>query len=158
MAFFTTKITHARLTFSPFTSEAMMSVGQATLDHIKGRIRSATDVTDNRARVLKETYAEEKRRGRYVSQGGPKKYSGLPIRDWTLRGRTLQSCKVMTASENRVSIGPTLAETSMIILVRNRKDHMWGLAPSDMEAMYAAVREVLKTTPLVREEKTTVAA
>jgi hypothetical protein len=150
MAIFETRITHAKLTFSPFTSESMMTIGQVALDHIRERIQSVQDITDSRAKPLKETYAEEKRKGRYVAQGGPKKYTGLPYRDWTLRGRTLQSLKVKSASENRVTIGPTLPETTMIILVRNRVDHMWGLSPSDYEALYAAIRQTLLRVKVVR--------
>jgi hypothetical protein len=150
MAFFETKIRHATLTFSPFSSESMMTIGQVVLDHIRERIQSVQDVTDSRAKPLKETYAEEKRKGRYVAMGGARKYTGLPYRDWTLRGRTLQSCKVKSASEDRVTIGPTLAETTMIILVRNRLDHMWGMSPSDYEALYAAVRQTLLRVKAVR--------
>jgi hypothetical protein len=150
MAFFETRITHSRLVFSPFTSESMVTIGQVTLDHIKERIQSVADVTDSRAKPLKETYAEEKRKGRYVALGGPTKFRGVPYRDWTLRGRTLQSLKVKVASEDRVTIGPTLPETSMIILVRNRVDHMWGLSPSDYEALWAVIRATLIQTKSVR--------
>jgi len=154
MAFFQAKITHSTLTFSPFTSESMMAIGQVTLDHMVARIQSVQDYTDNGAKPLKETYAQEKVKGRRVSMGGPTKYRGLPVRDWTLRGRTLQSCKVKFASENRVTIGPTMAETSMIILVRNRVDRMWGLSPSDYEALYAVIRQTLLQAKLVRVTKT----
>jgi hypothetical protein len=132
----------------------MMAIGQAVLDHIKERISSVQDVTDSRAKPLKETYAEEKRKGRHVALGGPKKYSGLPYRDWTLRGRTMQSLKVKVASEERVTIGPTSQETMMIVLARNRVDKMWGLSPSDHEALNAAVRAAFlqnKSIRVVRE-------
>ena len=153
MAIFQARITHATLTFSPFTSETMMTIGQTVLDHIKARIQSVQDVTDSQAKPLKETYAEEKRRGRYVALGGPKKYSGLPVRDWTLRGRTMQSLKVKAASEERVTIGPTSQETTMIVLARNRKDKMWGISPSDQDALHAAIRTVLLQKPPVRIAK-----
>jgi hypothetical protein len=154
MAIFQARITHARLSFSPFTSESMMTIGQITLDHIRQRIQSVQDVTDSRAKPLKESYAEQKRLGRRVALGGPQKYTGLPYRDWTLRGRTMQSLKVKVASENRVTIGPTSQETTMIILARNRKDNMWGLSPSDYEALYAVIRQTLlqvKSVRVIRE-------
>jgi hypothetical protein len=150
MAFFQTKIRHSTMTFSPFTAESMSVIGQVVLDHIRQRIQSVQDVTDGHAKPLKANYAEEKRKGRYVAMGGARKYSGLPVRDWTLRGRTLQSLKVKTASEDRVTIGPTMAETAMIIAVRNRQDHMWGVSPSDQEALYAVIRATLKTQKVAR--------
>ena len=153
MAMFETRIVHSKLTFSPFTAESMASIGQVVLDHIKERIQSVQDVNDSKAKPLKETYAEEKRRGRYVAMGGSKKYSGMPYRDWTLRGRTLQSMKVKVASADRVTIGPTLAETTMIVLARNKWDHMWGMSPSDYEAMYAAIRHVLLQVKVVRLQR-----
>jgi hypothetical protein len=150
MPLFEARITHSRLTFSPFTSEAMMTIGGVVLDHIKTRITSVQDLTDSRAKPLTDRYATEKREGRYVALGGPRKYSGLPYRDWTLRGRTMQSLKVKVASEERVTIGPTSQETTMIVLARNRKDKMWGLSPSDREALNAVVRATLLQNKMVR--------
>ena len=154
MAFFETRIRHSTLTFSPFSSESMATIGQVVLDHIRDRIQSAQDVNDSHSKPLKESYAEEKRRGRRVALGGARKYTGLPVRDWTLRGRTMVSLKVKTASEDRVTIGPTLPETAMIISVRNKVDHMWGMAPSDYQAMYAVIRATLITVKAVRWQKT----
>ncbi|HEY1898123.1 MAG TPA: hypothetical protein VGG62_17720 [Terracidiphilus sp.] len=150
MPMFQARITHTRLSFSPFASESMMIIGQVVLDHIKARIQSVKDVTDSQAKPLKESYAEQKRQGRYVVLGGPKKYSGLPVRDWTLRGRTMQSLKVKVASEERVTIGPTSQETTMIVLARNKKDKMWGLSPSDYEALYTEVRSAILRTKVIR--------
>jgi hypothetical protein len=152
MAFFTPKVTHAKLTFSPFTSENMLNIGQATLDHMRQRIRSSMDVNDSRERPLNARYAQQKAKGRFVKLGGGRTYSGAPVRDWTLRGRTLQSLKAKSASENKVTIGPILQEAYMILIVRNRRDNMWGMSPSDREAMYAAVREVLTRKKLVQVE------
>jgi len=150
MAMFQAKITHSTLTFSPFTSESMMTIGQVALDHMKQRIQSVSNNEDNQARPLKETYAQEKLKGRRVAMSGPRIYRGLPVRDWTLRGWTLQSCKVKVASEERVVIGPTTQQASMIILTRNKLDKMWGLSPSDKQAMYAVIREILVRVKSVR--------
>jgi hypothetical protein len=144
---------HVKVTFSPFSSESMMTIGQVVLDHIRERIQSVQDVTDSRAKPLKETYAEEKRKGRYVALGGPRKYTGLPYRDWTLRGRTMQALKVKFASQDRVTIGPTSEETGKIVTVRNRVDKMWGMSPSDNEALVAVVLATLRTSAVVRVEK-----
>jgi hypothetical protein len=150
---FEARIKHSKLTFSPFTSESMMTIGQVVLDSIVGRIQSVRDINDSAAKPLKPNYAEEKRKGRYVAMGGARKYSGSPVRDWTLRGRTLQSCKVKYASEDRVTIGPTMAETAKIILVRNKTDHMWGASPSNYEALYAVIRATLLRVKAVRLER-----
>jgi hypothetical protein len=150
MALFETRIQEVKISFSPFSAEEMQKIGQIVLDHIVARIQSVQDVNDSRAKPLKETYAEEKRKGRYVALGGPKKFSGLPFRDWTLRGRTLSSCKVKFASQERATIGPTSQETGMIMTVRNRVDKMWGISPSDGEALQAAVLATLRQAPPVR--------
>lgn len=153
MPFFETRVRNLKLTFSPFSSEAMMSIGQVVLDHIRERIQSAKDVTDSPSKPLRPSYAEEKAKGRYVALGGPTKYRGKPVRDWTLRGRTMQACKVKTASQNSVVIGPTSDETSKIMMWRNRVDNMWGISPSDHEAMLAVVRASLRGA-VVRVERT----
>jgi len=154
MPIFEAKIREVKMSISPFSSTEMMAIGSIVLDHIKARIASVQDVTDSRAKPLKENYAEEKREGRYVAFGGPKKYRGLPYRDWTLRGRTMQGLKVKYASQERVTIGPTSEETGKIVTARNRLDKMWGMSPSDTEALHAAVMATLRQTPTVRVEKT----
>jgi hypothetical protein len=143
MAIFEARVRKLKFTFSPFSAESMLTIGQVTLDSIVKRIQSVTDVTDSPAKPLAARYAQEKREGRYVAMGGNRKYSGAPHRDWTLRGRTLQSLKVKYASAERVTIGPTMAETAKIILARNKWDHMWGFSPKDREAMYAVMRATL---------------
>jgi hypothetical protein len=154
MPTFETRIQEIKITYSPFSSVEMTTIGQVVLDHIKARIQSVQDVTDSRAKPLKENYAEEKRKGRFVALGGPKRYSGLPYRDWTLRGRTMQGLKVKYASQERVTIGPTSEETAKIVTARNRVDKMWGVSPSDGEALTAVVMATLRQTPAVRVERT----
>lgn len=141
---------HVKLTFSPFSADQMMTIGQVLLDKIVTRIKSAQDVTDSRARPLKPSYAEEKQKGRRVKLGGPTRYKGQPIRDWTLRGRTLSACKVKFASQERVTIGPTSQETGAIMTARNRLDNMWGVSPSDQLALNAIILETFKQAPPVR--------
>ena len=153
MPIFQTRLQEAKVSFSPFSTDSMLAIGSVLLDHIRSRIQSVQDVTDSRAKPLKEKYAEEKRKGRYVALGGPKKYSGLPFRDWTLRGRTLSACKVKFASQDRATIGPTSEETGKIMTARNRLDKMWGVSPSDGQALQAAVLATLRTTAIVRVER-----
>ncbi len=154
---FTAKISHVSLTWSPFSSESMSTIGSVTLDSIRTRISSATDATDSPSRPLAPRYASEKLRGRYVVNGGGRRYSGSPVRDWTLRGRTLLSLKVKAVSENRVTIGPISAEANQIISARNKLDHMWGVSPKDHEAMMAIIRHTLITSKSVRVERKKIA-
>lgn len=153
MAMFEARVKKLKFTYSPFGADQMMIIGQATLDSIVKRIQAVKDVTDAPAKPLTEKYKQEKVAGRYVALGGMKKYDGQPYRDWTLRGRTLQSLKVKTASEERVTIGPTTDETTKIVLARNKWDHMWGISPSDMQVLYAAVRQQLQRRSVVRIDK-----
>src|SRR5262249_36260785 len=92
------------------------------------------------------------RRGRYVALSGNVRYSGLPVRDWTLRGRTMQSLKVKSVNQERATIGPISDEAARIIGARNRIDHMWGMSPSDTQAMQQAVFTALFTAPVVKVE------
>lgn len=153
MAIFEARTRNLKITFSPFTTESMMFIGQSTLDSIVARIQAVKDENDSPARPLKPSYAEEKRQGRYVAMGGPKKYSGLPQRDWTLRGRTLKSLNVKFASQERVTIGPTTVEAAKIIMARNKWDHMWGISPANYEVLYAAVRASLLRVKAFRLER-----
>lgn len=151
MPFFQTRVTHSRLTFSAFTSEGMMEIAQALLDHIKQRIsRDVLDATDSPAKPLNQKYAQGKVAGRYVALGGNVRYRGAPVRDWSLRGRVMKSLKVKTASEEHATIGPTSRETYIIIAARNKIDKMWGISPEDWQAMNLAVRKVLTTRPPIQ--------
>jgi hypothetical protein len=153
MAMFQTRITHVRFTFSPFTSESMMLIGQVVVDHIRERISGAKDMNDQWARPLSERYKFEKANGRRVALSGPRRYKGLPIRNWTLRGWTLAALGVKVANENRATIGPTTLQSALIIMGRNKLDHMWGPSPSDRAALQAIVQAVLLQTKSVRVVK-----
>ena len=125
----------------------MQSGAQTLLNHIVYRIQSAIDETDSAAKPLNVRYAQEKRVGRYVAQSGHTKYSGMPVRDWTLRGWTIRSLKVKLVSEDRAQIGPITRQAYIIMASRNKFDHMWGLSPTDQEAFYTQMREELKRKP-----------
>ena len=105
MAGFETRVTYSKLSFSPIATEDMAAIGSIVLDQIKARIQAAVDWDDNPARPLKEIYAREKVKGRRVALTGGQLFRGKPIRDWTLRGRTMQSLKVKSVSQDRVTIG-----------------------------------------------------
>ncbi|HEY6272617.1 MAG TPA: hypothetical protein VIX19_11575 [Terriglobales bacterium] len=152
MAFFQVYTRNFKITISPFTTDQMISIAQSTLDHIKARIQATEDVTDSRVRPLKAKYAEEKRKGRHVALSGTTLYRGLPVRNWTLRGRTLQSCKVKFASQESATIGPTSEEARRIIVGRNKYDNMWGMSPSDNQALTAATAATIATVTPVKVE------
>ena len=153
MPIFEARVQEIKVTFSPFSSSEMSAIGSIVLDHIKARIASVQDVTDSRAKPLKDSYAQEKVKGRSVAKSFGK-FKGHPYRDWTLRGRTMQGLKVKYASQERVTIGPTSEEIATIVTARNRIDKMWGMSPSDCDALQAAVMATLRQTPAVRVEKT----
>lgn len=142
---FETKLVRGRVVWSPFTSEETANIAQVTLNHITARIQAVQTVEDSPAKPLNPKYAAEKAKGRRVSFGGPQIYKGLPVRDWKLRGRTLQSLKVKRASEDMATMGPISQEAYMIIKARNKLDHLWGTSPSDIEAMQNAILEALRT-------------
>ena len=137
MPFFETKLRHARFTLSPFTSEDMSDIGETVLHSITDRIRAVTDVNDAPAKPLSPRYAKWK-------AGGTNKNPGkAPVRDWELRGKTLRSLHVKTASESRCTLGPTDAQSAMIVSVQNQRSGQWGVSPHDAESMREAVRAKL---------------
>ena len=152
MAVFTTKITHSRLTLSPFSAESMSNIGDELLNQsIRPRILSAKTITDSPSKPLSDRYAAEKVKGRRVSNSGNILYRGSGVRDWKLRGWTVASLKVKSASDDRVVLGPINPQAAQIILFRNKYDHMWGVSPNDYQALYNAVRaQILRQVKVVR--------
>lgn len=137
----TAKITQSRLTWSPFSAESMMEIGNVTLNSILDRMSHALDVTDSSSKPLTDRYAKLKiQRNR------------APVRDWEFRGVLKRSLKVKSASQDKVTLGPVTQEANMILAVR-RKDNMWGLSPHDEQTMRAIIRYVLLHTRVVRVVK-----
>ena len=147
---FQTKVVHSRVVWGPFTSEEMLGIAEATLDHIKTRIANAQTIEDNAAKPLAPKYSESKVKGRRVAQGGGRYYKGKPIRDWTLRGVTMRSLRVKRVSEDMATIGPTMELGYIIIRSRNQLDHMWGVSPSDMAALHGAIHQALESHITIR--------
>jgi hypothetical protein len=140
VAVFSTKITRPRITLSPFSAESMLGFGDTTLLSIRTRILGAKDITDSPSSPLKQRYLDEKVAGRRVSGSGNIKYKGKGVRDWKLRGWTVASLKVKSASDDRCTLGPINANATLIIGFRNKYDHMWGVSPKDYEVLYAAIK------------------
>src|ERR1700675_440408 len=152
MAVFETHLTRRRFTLSPFTSEMMMSIGQACLDHVTARILSAHDVADNPARPLTAKYAERKQAGRRVSNSPDEKYVGSGVRDWKLRGWTLQALKVKSASEDVARIGFTNPRAQQIVNGIQRYGPMWGLSPSDQTAAQNRAHQLILDHKLIHAD------
>ncbi len=107
------------------------------------RIRSAINLSDGPAKRLTAPYALAKAAGRRVALSGGRKFSGQPIRNLTLRGWTLASAKVKSASENRATIGFITPQAAAIITGNNRIESMWGVSPNDQAVLDRAVHDAL---------------
>src|SRR5882724_468119 len=131
-AAFQTRIRHIKISLSPFSAEQMSNIASVTLNSsILPRIRQGINAADSRAKPLTVKYAATKSAGRRVANSGPRKFSGQPIRDWTLRGWTLASAKVKVASEDRATIGFITPQANQIVTANNRIDKLWGVSPND---------------------------
>ncbi len=108
------------------------------------RIRSGINLADGPAKPLTAKYAAAKSAGRRVALSGGRKFSGQPIRNLTLRGWTLASARVKSASENRATIGFTTPQAAAIITGNNRIEPMWGVSPNDQAALDNAVHDALR--------------
>lgn len=139
---FVTKVTHARVNFSPLSSESMLNLARTGLKSVTDRWDSYTNVADNPAKPLNPKYAEKKRTG--IIKGGVK-YSGVPFRDWKLRGVVRNSLRVKSASENRAVMGFTTQQADSIVSGINKIQggEMWPLSPKDQEAVKSKLREIL---------------
>lgn len=141
MAKYFTKLSHARITLSPFTSEQMADIGDVVLTSIKDRIVQAVDTNDNQAKPLTDKYAKRKM-----------KYGRSPVRDWTFTGRTLGSLKVKSANENKVRIGAINERADMVIGVQNRANRLWGLSPKDDAVFRHEIVRQLTTKKMAKVE------
>jgi hypothetical protein len=110
----------------------MADIGEAFLKSAKTRLYQAKDIHDNPAKPLVDGYASRKlQHGRF------------PIRDWNWTGGTIRSLAVLTASENRCTIGPSDGRADFLITVNNKKVPQWPESPKDREATYKEIRDTL---------------
>jgi len=138
MAIFQTKITHARLTLSPFSSEQMSDLGKIMIGVKLDRITQAINSQDSPAKPLVDRYAKRKiQRNR------------APVRDWLWRGLTRGSAKVIIASEDRVVIGFINPEADRIVTAQRRREEMWSDSPNDKRALSEAIKQMLQAHRVV---------
>lgn len=132
MAKFQTKITKARFVVSPFTGRQMVDVGRSLIDSNFERWDSGIDALDGRAPGLTAKYA------RFKSFARRKR----AIRDLDLTGRLRASIQVLSANENKVTVGPTdgmyansfkrgQLSFSAVLTLNQRRWRMWGVSPAD---------------------------
>jgi hypothetical protein len=144
---FKVKIQKARFVVGPFSSEHMETIGIALANSIRSRIRAGVNAEDNPAKPLKSKGP----RGGYA---GWKARLGLnPLRDWTVRGRTLRSLQVKTVSENRGVIGFTDDQSDRIAHINNLREKAFGVSPNDHQVFLEAVRQIFREKKIVRTEK-----
>lgn len=142
---FETKIRRSRFAVGSFSAEAMLTIGNVTLDAVLGRIQRGINANDEPAKPLKP--------GKNGRRGYPdyKSARGLqPIRDWTWRGKTLRSLKVKAVSENRAVLGFVDPEADFIAHVNNLRERAFALSLNDRKVLAAVVNETGKTVRIVR--------
>lgn len=152
MAIFQTRISRARLVYSPFSSEQMAQIGEIVARSIRERIHRGETVEDTAAKPLKP--------GRLVNghrlRGYPdyKIARGLQgIRDWTWTGRTMRALKVLSANENVVKIGFADPVADYRAHINNRREKAFGVSPNDHKALNAAVLATLRQVRVVQFKK-----
>jgi hypothetical protein len=119
---FTVRITHKRLTLSPFTSEQMTMIGESLLSSVKTRLSLGLNTQDTAAPPLSTKYANRKMR-----------MNRTPIRNLSWSGALMKSLRVKSASETGVTIGPINPLASLKLTVNNRRAKQWGISPKDQE-------------------------
>ncbi|HEY4359398.1 MAG TPA: hypothetical protein VGN17_00415 [Bryobacteraceae bacterium] len=144
------KITRARFTLSPFTSETMANIGKVLAKSMRDRIGSGLNALDRNAKPLKP--GRTGRNGQEL-RGYPdyKQYRGLqPIRDWLYSGRTLRSLQVLSVNQNRGTIGFTDAKADQIAHFNNLIEKAFAVSPKDAIALQQAVYSTFKQERLVQ--------
>jgi hypothetical protein len=149
---FQTRISRARLVYSPFSSEQMAELGSVVAQAIKDRIHHGVNVEDAAAKPLKP--------GRMVNghrlRGYPdyKIARGLQgIRDWTWTGRTMRALKVLSANENKVTIGFADPVADYRAHINNLREKAFGISPNDRKVLNAAVLALLRQVKVVQVKK-----
>lgn len=127
----------------------MAGFGNVLLGSIKKRITSGTNAKDETSKQLKGTV-----RDRYIPYARQKQNRGLnPYRDWVYSGHLMRSMKVVSASENRFTIGFIDDRSDKIAHVNNRQDKMFGASPTDMEALHKAIYDGLRGGNVIRFQR-----
>jgi hypothetical protein len=146
---FQTKITKARFVVSPYTAQEMIGFGDSMIRSNLTRWDRGIDANDGAAPALKPRYAAFKGR-RY----------GRRIRDLHLTGRLRRALKVLRASQNKATMGPTdgihtrsvkggSLTFDAVLAILNRQWRMWGASPADKQAV---AQEMMKR-PIIQAKE-----
>src|ERR1700734_3669247 len=129
---FQTKISRARLVYSPFSSEQMAELGQIVAQSIRDRIHRGENVEDAAAKPLKpgRTVNGHKLRG-YPDYKIARRLQG--IRDGVWTGRTMRALKGLSANENVVKIGFADPVADYRAHINNRREKAFGMSPRDRQ-------------------------
>ncbi len=123
----------------------MAGIGEVLRDSIFNRIKKGLNAEDAPAKPLKP--------GRGGRRGYPdyKSARGLqPIRDWTRTGRTMRSMKVLSASENKGTIGFSDAVADARAHFNNMRERAFAISPNDREKLVEAVKETARGGGMMR--------
>jgi hypothetical protein len=141
------RITHARFTLSPFSSENMHELGNAVLKSVKDRIHKGLDINDAPAKPLKPTTHIDKNGSlaAFIPYPLQKERKGKqPIRDLTFTGGLMNSLQVVSASEDRAVIASNNPVKDKVLHANTRISKQFGLSPTDKEVMQKKVRALLE--------------
>lgn len=136
-----TKITKARFVTSPFSGQQMAGFGQTLIESIFDRWDRGVDANDAPARPLAAKYAVAKQR----------QFARAAIRDLHRSGRLRRAIKVLSANQNKVTLGPTegmhtrlkrggMLSFADVLTINNRRSLMWAVAPSERRMLIQLFR------------------
>ena len=147
MAKFQTVIRKARFVYSPYTAQETQGFAQILADAIKRRIQSGVNVYDQAASPLKPGQGGRRGYPDYKSARGLQ-----TMRDWTWTGHTLRCLKVLSANQNRATIGflderfPGRSQTAaQIAIYNNRREWQFGASPRDRQVLAVEMNRPLLT-------------
>jgi len=122
-------VTKARWVVANFSPQRMGEVGQAVAKSVIDRIYSGLTVSDAPAKALSSGYARRKQiKGR------------RNLRDMTFTGQTLASLQVLSATNNKCTIGAASPNEARKLALANWRGNQWGMSPRNMDEFVKTVR------------------
>lgn len=163
---FQTVVKKARFKVAGLSPQQMIAVGDDFIRGFRDRMARGLDVYDQPAPPLSMRYRETREKSGRLNFGPDRGYRAqklnrgkAPIRDWNYSGITLRHLKVLTATNNKCTIGfigaihPYTARTkhpmtiSQIVSINNRRHRQFGVSPRDRQNITASVLRQLSPAP-----------